>query len=183
MHNPIRSTAIQKARQLWVAQPVFLDTETTGLGESAEIIEISIVNHDGNVLLDSLVRPRRSIPFDAIQVHGITDEMVRSAPTWMHVWPQVETLLAERSVGIYNAEFDLRMMRQSHQGIGMPWRRFPGDAFCVMRLYSDFFGARKWQRLEDAGRQCRISLPNTHRAKDDTLLTLAVFKHMVESQP
>ena len=183
MLSPIRSAAVQKARGIWAAQPVFLDTETTGLGDNAEIVEISILNFDGSVLLDTLVRPRRPIPFDAVQVHGITNEMVAAAPTWMHVWPQVENLLAGRHVGIYNAEFDLRMMRQSHQVIGLPWRNFPGQAFCVMRLYADFYGARRWQRLEDAGRQCRISLPNSHRARDDTLLTLAVFKHMVDSRP
>jgi DNA polymerase-3 subunit epsilon len=182
MHSRIRLATIQKARQIWAAQPLFLDTETTGLGNAAEIVEISILDHNGGVLLDTLVRPRRSIPADAIQVHGIRNEMVRDAPTWMHVWPQVESILAGRQVGIYNAEFDLRMMRQSHHVIGLPWRRFPGQEFCVMRLYADFYGSRRWQRLEDAGRQSGINLPNSHRARGDTLLTLEVFKFMVDSQ-
>ncbi len=174
-----RQSAIEKARQLWAMQPVFLDTETTGLGETAEIVEISIVDHDGSVLLDTLVRPRRSIPQEAIRVHGITDEMVSQAPTWMHVWPQVEAILNGRTVGIYNADFDLRMMKQSHRQIGLPWRMPSSRFFCIMKLYSDFYGALKWQSLDEAGRQCRLALPNTHRAREDTLLARAVFQCMV----
>jgi hypothetical protein len=48
-----------------------------------------------------------------------------------------------------------------------------------MKLYADFIGSRRWQRLEEAGRQCRLELPNSHRAKDDTLLARAVFQYMV----
>ena len=182
MSSQIRFDTIQKVRQIWAVQPVFLDTETTGLSDSAEIVEISIIDYDGSVLLDSLVRPRRPIPADAMRVHGISNEMVKGAPTWMHVWPKVEAILAGRQAGIYNADFDLRMMQQSHRQIGLPWRRLTAQPFCVMRLYADFYGARKWQRLEDAGLQSGISLPNSHRAKDDALLTLALFKYMVDSQ-
>lgn len=174
-----RRTATEKARQLWAAQPLFLDTETTGLGETAEIVEISIIDHDGSVLLDTLVRPRRPIPLDAIRVHGIDDDMVSQAPTWMHVWPQVEAILSGRTVGVYNAEFDLRMMKQSHQQIGLPWRTPSSRFFCIMKLYSDFSGAVKWQSLDAAGRQCGIPLPNSHRARDDSLLARAVFEAMV----
>jgi len=181
MSSQIRLASIAKARQIWETKPVFLDTETTGLKDSAEIVEISIIDYDGAVLLDTLVKPNRSIPSDVIRVHGITDEMVAGAPNWMLVWPKVEEILRDRHVGIYNADFDLRMMKQSHRMIGIPWRRMPAQVFCVMRLYADYYGARKWQRLEAAGRQCGLSLPNSHRAKADTLLTRAVFKYMADS--
>ena len=180
MPTGFRQAAVERARQLWTTQPVFLDTETTGLSSTAEIVEISIIDHDGSALLDTLVRPRSPIPPDAVRVHGITDAMVRQAPTWMHVWPQVESILQGRSVGIYNAEFDLRMMQQSHKQIGMPWRTPSSRFFCIMKLYSDYSGALKWQRLDMAGRQCRLSLPNTHRARDDTLLARAVFQCMLD---
>jgi hypothetical protein len=39
----------------------------------------------------------------------------------------------------------------------------------------------KWQSLDAAGRQCRLPLTNTHRAKDDTLLARAVFEYMVKA--
>jgi len=43
-----------------IANPVYLDLETTGLDPAAdEILEIGILADDGTVLLDSLVRPIR----------------------------------------------------------------------------------------------------------------------------
>lgn len=44
---------------------VFLDTETTGLDGNAEIIDIALVDRDGAVLLDTLIRPTRPIPWGA----------------------------------------------------------------------------------------------------------------------
>ena len=38
---------------------VILDTETTGLGDSDVIIQISIIDLDGNVLMDSLIKPTK----------------------------------------------------------------------------------------------------------------------------
>jgi DNA polymerase-3 subunit epsilon len=105
--------------------------------------------------------------------------MVGDAKSWLNVWPAVEEILTNRYVGIYNAEFDLKMIMQSHRLNGMPWRAPTSEFFCVMDLYSDFYGSKKWQRLEAAGRQCGISLPNSHRARDDALLTRSIFIYMV----
>jgi DNA polymerase-3 subunit epsilon len=174
-----RRDIAERAREIWAAQPVFLDTETTGLQNTAEIVEISILDHTGQVLFESLVRPRRSIPLDAVRLHGITDELVREAPTWLQVWPQVEAVLQDRQVGTYNAEFDLRMLQQSHRANGMPWRPLASRFFCIMKMYAEFSGAYRWPRLEEAGRQCGIPLPNSHRARADTLLARAVFQYMV----
>jgi DNA polymerase-3 subunit epsilon len=173
-----RQRAIKTAQEYWLARPLFIDTETTGLDGLAEIVEISILDQDGGVLLDSLVKPLRRIPQDVIQVHGITNEMVQDAPTWAEIWPQVEDILKERYVGVYNAEFDLRMMRQSHRSNGMAWKFRDNKIFCIMKLYAQFRGAYRWQKLEAAGRQCGIALPNSHRARDDALLAKAVLQHM-----
>jgi DNA polymerase III epsilon subunit-like protein len=40
---------------------VILDTETTGLYD-AEICEISVIDREGNVLLDTLVKPKKNYP-------------------------------------------------------------------------------------------------------------------------
>ncbi|HSQ25626.1 MAG TPA: 3'-5' exonuclease [Anaerolineales bacterium] len=173
-----RSNLLDQIQKYWSAQPLFLDTETTGLDNSAEIIEISIVDHEGHTLYDSLVRPLRPIPMDAVRLHGITDDMVINARTWLHIWPEVEAILAGRWVGIYNVEFDVRMMQQSHRAIGMPWRSPNFRSFDIMKLFAEFAGYQRWLRLEQAGQMCRINLPNSHRALDDTLLARAVFDYM-----
>ena len=179
MPSQTRRRAIKTALEYWLARPLFIDTETTGLDGLAEIVEISILDREGDVLMDSLVKPMRRIPQDVIRVHGIANEMVQDAPTWAEIWPQVEDILKDRYVGVYNAEFDLRMMRQSHRANDMAWRFRDNRFFCIMKLYAQFRGAYRWQKLEAAGRQCGIALPNSHRAKDDALLAKAVMQHMV----
>lgn len=52
---------------------VFLDTETTGLGAQAEIVDIAAIDGHGQILMDTLVRPTRSIPREASNIHGILD--------------------------------------------------------------------------------------------------------------
>ncbi len=182
MVGDLRANAIRRAQAFWSARPVFVDTETTGLHQHAEIIEFSIVDADGSVLFDSLVLPRGPIPPDVIRVHGIDNAMVRDAPGWDQVWLQVEPILRGRYTGIYNVEFDVRMMKQSHLRNGLPWRTPDIRFFDIMKLYADFYGAFRWQRLEDAGRQCGIPLINTHRAKDDALLARAVLEYMANSR-
>jgi len=183
---PARQQAIQIARSKLALDPLYLDTETTGLERSSEIIEICILDNQGAALFQSLVKPLRRIPNDAIRIHGITNEDVQRAPNWLVVWPQVENLLAGRTVGIYNAEFDLRMIQQTHTFYNIRFTSItPFSPFCIMKLYAQYHGdwnrargSYRWHSLEDAGRYCRIPLPNSHRAFDDTLLARAILHHM-----
>ncbi len=185
-----RTFAILQAQAAIAQRPVYLDTETTGLDEADEIVEICIVDDRGAVLVDSLVKPRGRIPADVVRIHGITNEMVRHAPAWPELWPAVEQALAGRPVAIYNADFDLRMMRQSHRKHRMEWTGRGVSGLCVMRLYADFHGewdgrhrGYRWQTLEDAGCQCGIALPNAHRARADALLARAVLHYVAGAGP
>jgi DNA polymerase-3 subunit epsilon len=182
-----RLEAILIAKQKLGQNPVYLDAETTGTGERDEIIEVAIVNHDGSVLVDSFVKPVGKISPDAYAIHGITEESLKSAPTWVEVWPQVEGALRGRILGIYNADFDIRMMQQSHQISGMDWHPPYSDFFCIMKLYAQFFGEwnpstrdYRWQKLDAARWQANLAIPNSHRAKDDTLLAWALLHYMAE---
>ena len=117
-----RQQVIQTARQWISLNPVYLDTETTGLDRSDEIVEISIVDQTGQVLLDSLVRPSRPIPAAATIIHRITNDMVQKAPAWPILWQQVRPLLIGKTIIAYNSDFDKRMMMQSHARYQMVWR-------------------------------------------------------------
>jgi DNA polymerase III epsilon subunit-like protein len=188
MNHASRKEAITRAKALIERHPIFLDTETTGIGPRDNIVEISILNHDGQVLIETLVKPVGKISSEAMAVHGITDEMVQDASRWPDVWDGIESVLSGRLVGIYNADFDLRMMQQSHKVNWMQWSQPEGmEVFCIMKLYAQFYGRwnprrgnYQWQSLETAGRQCGIPLPNSHRARDDTLLTQAILHYMAE---
>jgi DNA polymerase-3 subunit epsilon len=178
MYSRSRLDAVLRARKYLAAQPLFLDTETTGLNSIDEIIEICILDSGGRPLVDTLVKPSRPIPGDVIRIHGITNSMVKDAPTWPEVWTEVQAALKGRFVGIYNADFDVRMMAQSHRRHNMGWEDAYLQAFCIMKLYAEFYGTGRWQTLDAAGRQCHIRLPNAHRALADTLLARAVLLHM-----
>ena len=186
--TPYRRSAIQEARTLLENKPVYLDTETTGMHFNSEVIEIGIIDDQGEVLFDQLIRPRGKIDPAAGRVHGITLEMLVGAPTWEQVWPQAEHVLMGRLVGVYNVEFDLRLMKQSHSRSWLTWTLPDSNFFDIMKLYARFFGdwdpvhkSFRYQSLEIAGRQCGIRLPNAHRAVDDCLLTRALLHFMAES--
>jgi DNA polymerase III subunit epsilon len=186
-NSSTRQQAIQTARQAILQKPVYLDTETTGLDRNDEIIEISIVDEDGLVLLESFVKPTQPIPADVIHVHGITNEMVRQAPSWPVLWMRVRSVLFGRLLAIYNADFDLRMMQQTHARHRIPWKE-NFKSIDIMKLYSDYRGewdsvrrSMRYHSLDSAGRYCKISIPNSHRATDDTLLARAVLHYIADS--
>jgi len=182
-----RREAAQTAQQLMQSSPIILDTETTGVGPHAEVIEIAIVNTQGQILFESLVRPRSRIEPNAIRIHGITPEMVRTAPVWHEIWPQVEPILLARPVGAYNSDFDLRLLKQTHKYAMLPWSIPDTQFFCIMKLYARFAGeydrvrhSYRWHSLEQAGRHCELTLPNTHHARDDALLARAILEYMAQ---
>ena len=117
-----RKEAVQAARKYLEQKPVYMDTETTGTKELDVIIEVGIVDWDGSTLYETLVKPNRPIPMDAARVHGITDAKVVWSPQWAAVWPDVAKALDGRVLGMYNEDFDLRMLRQSCGLNGIPWQ-------------------------------------------------------------
>jgi len=62
-----------------------LDTETTGLGDHAEIIEIGIINGSGETVMNTLVKPNTAVPATATAIHGITDDDLLNAPSFTEV--------------------------------------------------------------------------------------------------
>jgi DNA polymerase III subunit epsilon len=182
----LRQRSVDAARSILQNRPVYLDTETTGLGQDDEIVEISIIDDEGITLVETLVKPSRPIPPDASAIHGITNEEVQSARTWPLVWPEVRGALFGRLVIIYNQEFDLRMLQQSHARYRLPWKERV-NAFDLLKLYSEFRGewdprrrSYRYHSLDSAGKQCGIALPNAHRATADTLLTRALLHYIAE---
>jgi DNA polymerase-3 subunit epsilon len=172
MSNPIslRNTAI-------------LDTETTGLGDDAEICEISVIcGETGGELLDTLVKPSKPIPEDAIRIHGITNEMVENAPCFDSVLIDLVGILRERHLIIYNADYDLRLIEQSRSSEDTAVKAL--SCICAMHWYSEFWGepsyrgdGYRWQRLGNAARQMGVDLSDIelHRAKADCEVTRRVI--------
>ncbi|MCL4248307.1 MAG: 3'-5' exonuclease [Anaerolineae bacterium] len=167
---------------------VVLDTETTGLHQG-EICQIAIINHGGDVLLDTLVKPIRRIPPEASRIHGIFDDDVKSARGWGDISSEVETILRNQHVVVYNAVYDRKMMHQSAEAVGLPkvdWKTF-STWWCAMEAFAeiygdwnDYHGSYRWQRLSTAAAYYNIPVNGAHSALGDCLMTLAVCKAMAE---
>ncbi len=192
-----RARAVRNARLLLDANPLILDTETTGLGRRAQICEIALINSDGGVVLDARVKPTVSIPEEATAIHGIGDEDVADAPTLNEVLTEdILDRICDAKVGIYNAAYDIRMLRQSMLALKTPARvrgrmevmyRSVG---CIMKAYAAFIG--NWSEydrnygfvnLDVARRQCGLEWNGeAHSALADTRMALGVLKHMASSK-
>ncbi len=176
-----RQQVIDYAKNKIKEDPVYLDTETTGLESNDEIIELAIVDSSGKVIFESFVRPQKPIPASATAINNITNIMVANSPSWAEIWPTIRSHLSNHPIGMYNAEFDVRMIIQS-----MKINHIPAitrlNAFDVMKIYSDYMRSNRRYRLEQAGRNLGIVIPNSHRAADDTLLTRAIL-HSIAGLP
>lgn len=165
------------------ADPLILDTETTGLDDLAEVIEISVIDVRGEVLLDTLVRPAGSIPDEASAIHGITDEDMATAPTWAEIHTQLVELVTDRLVIAYGADFDMRLIEQTAARYGLEWKR--PETGCAMRLYaqhngewSDRRSTWRWLKLGIAADACGIDAGGSHRALADCRMALGVIRAM-----
>ena len=85
---------------------VYIDTETTGLSSSDEVVEIAIID-DHQVLLNTLVKPTHLQSWaEAQAIHGISPDDVADAPTYDNIRSKVRELVAGETVVIYNASYD-----------------------------------------------------------------------------
>lgn len=166
---------------------VVLDTETTGIDYRAEIVQVAIVDPDGRPLVDTLVRPTRLIPWDAIAIHGITNDMVADAPSFPEVVPLIRDAIRDRVVIVYNAEYDRRLLDQSARahGLSVDFRTIPRGWVCAMLAYAQYrnepgrrYGQPRWHRLEAAARYERVVHTNAHSALGDCLTTLELVKKL-----
>lgn len=177
-HCRYRLRASEWAREALADETaIILDTETTGLDESAEIVEIAIISIKGETLFESLVKPHGAMA--GTHIHGITAEDVSAAPTWLEIDSRVAgpLRLASRVI-VYNAEYDYRLIRQTQER----WQIKPLEGSdnwqCAMEEYAQWYGnwndyhkSYKWQRLEGG-----------HRALSDCLACLEYIKRMAEDK-
>lgn len=180
--------AKRRAKKWLKDNSLILDTETTGLGDDAEIIEISIIDCTGKILLDTLVKPLKAIPAEVTAIHGITNEMVADAPPWRDIHYQFMTLTNDRTLLIYNALFDSRLIFQTAaaNNCPVPEKKYIFDAECVMESYAKYYGQWdqkrnkfKWQRLSNAAEQQGVVIDGVaHRALADCKTTLGVIRAM-----
>lgn len=110
---------------LQLKRPIaFIDLETTGVSLSADrIVEIAIIkiSPDGNRQVKrKLINPEIPIPAAASEIHGITDEMVKDAPTFKQVGNEIKMFIENCDMGGYNSNrFDIPILMEEFLRAGM----------------------------------------------------------------
>lgn len=72
---------------------LFFDLELTGFYDRDEILSITIVNADNEVIMDTLVKPTHTKKWKKTEkIHGITPEMVEDSPTLEELTPKIKEI-------------------------------------------------------------------------------------------
>lgn len=151
---------------------VMLDVETTGKLPGADgVVQLGIARFESAKLVSQesyLVNPGQPIPEEATGIHGITDEMVKDAPTLAQIFeqPRVQRLLDGAQPGAFNEPFDRAFMPPGVFDRDWPWL----DPMIYMRVH-DKYGARGKGNgtLEAAAARHGIKLEKAHDAGADAV--------------
>lgn len=141
----LNSTSGRMARQAydWLSlAPLFLDTETTGLDNTAEALEIGLTDASGQVVFETRLKPTVAIGAQAAAVHGISEQALCGAPSWTDVARQLRHAIGDRPVIIFNARFDIRILKQTAAAHSDPadWLE-ELTVYCAMELAAGYYGA------------------------------------------
>ena len=168
---------------LTIIRPIaFLDLETTGVNLSTDrIVEIAIVkimpDHTRQVKR-KLLNPEMQIPVASSDIHGITNEMVKDAPTFKQAGNEIKQFLQDCDLGGYNSNrFDIPILMEEFLRAGM-------DVDLSNRRMIDvqhIFYSMEPRTLTAAYKfYCQKELVNAHSAEADINATIEVFMSQLD---
>jgi len=166
---------------------VILDTETTGLSQMDQLIEICILDFQGKILLDERVKPSVKVTKGAREVHGIKDRHLKACRSWSEVYHDYVDITAGKNIVAYNASFDRRIITQTCRAFNLKMKRRKWH--CLMLAFSELAGRKRygdyrWHKLSTAAWVFDV-LPNdeAHTALGDCKTTLAVAREFLQFDP
>ena len=103
---------------------VFIDLETTGMNLSTDrIVEIAIIKvfPDGTkTIKQKLLNPQMPIPKNSSDIHGITDDKVKDAPTFKQVANELKQFIDDADFSGYNSNrFDIPLLMEEFLRAGL----------------------------------------------------------------
>ena len=180
---------------------LILDTETTGVSNRSEVVEVALIDTCGRAVYDRLVLPQGPIPRAVSKVHGLTRKHLEDfgAKPWPDHHASVATALRRASVLLaYNLRFDVRVIDQTARRCqvlaDMPSRASqpPLSARCVMLEYAAWRKVpHEWRRghwklhsLQAAhSHEVPVRTKQDHRALADCHMTLALMRAVAKRDP
>jgi len=147
-------------------ETVYLDTETTGVSDDDEIVELTIIDDYGEPLINTLVKPRYHTSWpDAQRVHGIAPIDLRHAPTQSQISDDIRKVVKGKRVVIYNAPYDSQYLPELEEA---------AEVRCAMREFAEY-NKSKWINLGNATKIVGYEWEGAHRALADTKALRAVW--------
>jgi DNA polymerase-3 subunit epsilon len=158
-----------------------VDIETTGgMPQSHGITEIAIVLHNGVEVTGkyvTLINPRQKIPPFIVNMTGISDDMVATAPLFEEVAPQIFNLLKDRIFVAHNVSFDYGFVHYLLNHHGYEWS---AQKLCTIRLSKKVFPGLAKYGLGSLTRDLGIRIEGRHRAWGDAAATAQVLTMAIE---
>jgi DNA polymerase III subunit epsilon len=162
-----------------------IDLETTGVNLGSDrIVEIAIVKimPDGSKTVKrKLLNPEMPIPAGSSAIHGITDEMVKDAPTFKQVANELKQFIENCDLAGYNSNrFDIPLLAEEFLRIGM-------DFECKGRRLVDvqkIFHQMEQRTLSAAYKfYCEKTLEDAHSAEADATATWEILEAQLVKYP
>jgi DNA polymerase-3 subunit epsilon len=162
-----------------------IDLETTGIDLATDrIIEIAIekLMPDGSIQKKrKLINPQIPIPPASSNIHGITDEMVKDAPSFKQIANEIKQFLNNCDLGGYNSNrFDIPMLVEEFLRSGLDFSMEDRKLIDVQRI----FHTMEQRTLSAAYKfYCNKLLENAHSAEADASATLEILHAQIERYP
>ncbi len=162
-----------------------IDLETTGINLSSDrIVEIAIVKimPDGSRQVKrKLINPEMPIPPASTDVHGITNEMVKDAPTFKQAANEIKMFIANADLGGYNSNrFDIPLLVEEFLRSGIDIELNDRFLLDVQRV----FHMMEQRTLSAAYKfYCDKILDGAHSAEIDATATWEILEAQVKRYP
>ena len=158
-----------------------VDIETTGGNPTqGKIIEIAIVIHDGEKIIETyntLINPQRSIPPFISGLTGITESMVANAPLFEEVAVKVHRITEGKVFVAHNVNFDFSFLKREFEELGIDFDR---KKLCTIRLARKLVPERKKYNLGSICEHFGINIKDRHRALGDAEATAHLLQCLLK---
>ena len=163
---------------------IVLDTETTGLRSSVdELLQVSIIDSEGNTLFDEYINPLVATHWDdAMAINGITPKMVSDKHNIIEYKKELNSILNSTDVIVgYNTQFDLDFL--SSVGIENKNAKVVDVMLDFAEVYGEWsenYGCYKWQKLTTCANYYCYDWgeDNAHNSLSDCRATLFCYQQL-----
>ena len=157
----------------WLPDLVFLDIETTGGSHTRDrITEVALIKIEGgevSATWETLINPEMPIPKHITGLTGITDEMVKDAPTFEKIAGDLYSLLEGMVMTAHNSRFDYGFLKAEYKRMGGTLRI---RTLCTVKLFRSLYPHVQGHSLDAIMQRFGLTTKARHRGMGDVQLML-----------